>query len=74
MFYQYPYITNKLTYIQSNDSCILYTVCRLLFKKCKRIVVNDEKRCVVHVDEAPGLDQACTKGKRGRGGGGGVEA
>ena len=31
----------------------------------KRSVVNDEKRCDVHVDEAPGLDQACSMGKRG---------
>ena len=40
-----------------------------------RSVVNDEKCCVVDVDEAPGLDQACTRGKRGQervGGGGGV--
>ena len=30
--------------------------------------MNDEKRCVVDVDKAPGLNQACTKGKRGQGG------
>ena len=32
--------------------------------RSERNVVNDEKRCAVHVNKVPGLDQACTRRKK----------